>query len=401
MLQDRILKRIEARLKRECLPVAVRLWNGETVNGTDAPCVTLALNSPSSLRLFIKPDLTTWAESYLKQDIDIYGNIQDIMRLLTPLFRGTTTHVTRWRDSFQFFRHSRLRDRKAIRHHYDLSNDFYSLWLDRQMVYSCAYFRTQQDSIDGAQEQKLDHLCKKLLLRRGERLLDIGCGWGALMFWAAEKYGVYCEGITLSEQQYTFVKEQIDLRGLSDQMRVHLRDYRDLAEDRLFDKIVSVGMFEHVGVSMLPTYFKKMFSLLRPGGVVMNHGVTSAALDGKRASTGNDFVERYVFPDGELTHISHVLDVMARQDFEILDVESLRRHYARTLWHWVTRLESKQMEARRLVGEEKYRTWRAYLSGFAYAFEQGWNNIYQILAAKPLADGVIDYPMTREHVYRS
>lgn len=401
MLHSHILRRIESRLKQECLPVAVRLWNGETVNGADSPCVTLALNSPSSLKLFVKPNLSTLAESYLKQDIDVHGNIQDIMRVLTPLFRGTTDHVKRWGDSFQFLRHSRLGNRKAIRHHYDLSNNFYSLWLDRRLVYSCAYFCKPQDDIDTAQEQKLDHLCKKLLLKRDERLLDIGCGWGALMFWAAEKYGVYCEGITLSEQQYTYVKEQIALRGLSNRVQVWLRDYRDFVQDSPFDKIVSVGMFEHVGVNRLPAYFKTMFSLLKPGGVVMNHGITSAALDGKRASTGNDFVERYIFPDGELTHISRVLDVMARQGFEILDMESLRRHYARTLWHWVTRLESKQEEARRLVGEEKYRTWRAYLGGFAYAFEQGWNNIYQVLAVKPFDDGTMDYPMTREHVYRS
>ncbi|MES2355915.1 MAG: class I SAM-dependent methyltransferase [Pseudomonadota bacterium] len=399
MLQDQILKLIEAKLKESCLPIDVRLWNGAIVNGHTSPKVTLALNSPSTLKLFIKPNLSALAESYLKQQIDVHGNVRDVIHLLTPLFRGTTNRVRRWRDRLQFVPHSRVGDSKAIRHHYDVSNDFYALWLDKRLVYSCAYFRTPEDSIDVAQDQKLDHLCKKLLLKPSERVLDIGCGWGALMFRAAEKYDVFCEGVTLSAQQYTFVKEQIAVRGLTDRVQVRLQDYRDIPEDKPFDKVVSVGMFEHVGVRLLPVYFAKIFRLLKPGGVAMNHGVTSTAIDGERSSTGGDFIEKYIFPDSELTHLSKVLEVISRQGFEVMDVESLRRHYARTLWHWVARLEENQEAARRLVDEEKYRTWRAYLAGFAYAFEQGWDNIYQILVAKPFSDGSIAYPMTREHVY--
>ncbi|MBA2689277.1 MAG: class I SAM-dependent methyltransferase [Burkholderiales bacterium] len=398
MLQEHILKRVETKLKGDRLPITVRLWNGATVNGAAPPRVTLALNSPSSLKLFVNPTLSALAESYLKQEIDVQGEIHDVIRLLGSLFHAG--HGDRGRRSLQLFRHSRSRDRQAVRHHYDVSNDFYALWLDRQRIYSCAYFKTPEDSLDAAQEQKLDHICKKLVLKPGDRLLDIGCGWGALIFWAAEKYGAQCEGITLSEEQYAFVRQQIEARGLTDQVEVRLEDYRDIKEDASFDKIVSVGMFEHVGIRLLPTYFGKIHRLLKPGGVVMNHGITTQAFDGEGLGSGNEFIEKYIFPDGELTHVSNVIEAMARQGFEVIDVESLRRHYAQTLWRWVTRLEANQDEARRIVGEEKYRTWRAYLGGFAYAFEQGWDNIYQILAAKPAAGADIDYPLTREHVYR-
>lgn len=399
MFQEEILKRVEARLKHEQLPITVRLWNGETVNGATSPRITLALNSPSCLKLFVNPNLSALAESYLKQEIDVDGDIHDVIRLLAPLFRGGD--FERRSNPLEIFRHSRARDSKAIRHHYDVSNEFYALWLDRQRVYSCAYFKTPKDSLDIAQEQKLDHICSKLLLKPDERLLDIGCGWGALIFHAAEKFGARCVGITLSEQQFAFVSEEIKMRKLADRVQIYLLDYRDTPETQPYDKIVSVGMFEHVGVRMLPTYFDKMFRLLKPGGLVMNHGITSMAFDGERASTGNEFIEKYIFPDGELTHVSKVIEVMARQGFEVLDAESLRRHYAQTLWHWVTGLEKHQAAARQLVGEEKYRTWRAYLGGFAYAFEQGWDNIYQILAAKPLADGSIDHPMTRDYMYQT
>lgn len=398
MLRDRILKRVEATLKKERLPIGVRLWNGDAILGAAAPRITLTLNSPSALKLFINPNLSALAESYLKQEIDIEGEIQDIIRLLAPVFRGSDQSKPR-AERFTLFRHNRERDSRAIRHHYDVSNDFYALWLDRQRVYSCAYFRSPDDSLDLAQAQKIDHLCKKLRLQPGDRLLDIGCGWGALILWAAEKYGVNCVGITLSEQQHSYASEHIAARGLAKRVEVRLQDYRDVPEDQPFDKIVSVGMFEHVGARRLSAYFAKIHRLLRPGGVAMNHGITSASLGGERTSTGNEFIEKYIFPDGELVHVSKVMEIMAREGLEVLDVESLRRHYAQTLWHWVTRLEANSETAKTIVGEERYRAWRAYLGGFAYAFEQGWDNLYQILAAKPLANGSLDYPMTRDHIY--
>ena len=399
MLIQPILKRVEAKLKREQLPIGVKLWNGEAVLGNAMPRVTVTLNSPAALRLFVKPNLSALAESYLKQEIDIDGDIYDIIRILAPVFRGVDGNRQR-SERFRFLRHSRARDSAAIRHHYDVSNEFYELWLDKQRVYSCAYFRTSNDNLNLAQEQKLDHLCKKLYLQADERLLDIGCGWGGLLFWAAEKYKVRCVGITLSEQQHAHVSKEIAARGLRDRVEVRIQDYRDVSEDRPFDKIVSVGMFEHVGVRLLPTYFDKIYRLLKPGGVAVNHGITSTTFEGESTSTGNEFIEKYIFPGGELAHVSTVVETLTKTGLEILDVESLRRHYALTLWHWVTGLEANRQKARALVGEERYRAWRAYLGGFAYAFEQGWDNLYQIVASKPLASGELNYPMTREHIYR-
>jgi cyclopropane-fatty-acyl-phospholipid synthase len=399
VLQEQFLKQVEMKLKQENLPLAVKLWNGETIAGSESPSIELTLKSPSAMSLFLRPNLSHLAESYVKQEIDVRGDIRHIVRLLAKVFQGDSSAPS-WTDRLNVFRHTKASDSKAVRYHYDVSNDFYRLWLDKRQVYSCAYFKTLDDSLDLAQEQKLDHLCKKLDLQPGERVLDIGCGWGAFLFWAAERYDVRCVGITLSERQHAHVQEQIAACGLGDRVEVRLQDYRDVSEDAPFDKIVSVGMFEHVGVRMLPTYFSKIFQLLKPGGVVMNHGVTASTFDGEQASSGNDFIEKYVFPDGELTHVSKVIEVMARQGLEVLDAESLRRHYAQTLWHWVSGLEAHQEEARHIVGEDKYRIWRAYLGGFAYAFEANWDNIYQILAAKPLPDGSLDYPLTRDHLYR-
>ncbi len=400
MLDELILKRVEARLREEKLPLEIRLWNGKTIVGDDAAKVTLKLNSPGTLTLFSHPDLSTLAESYVQRQIDVEGAIQDVMRVLGRMFHSDSPATKRHRGGLRLLRHTRRHDREAIRHHYDVSNDFYALWLDRLRVYSCAYFRTADDSLDVAQEQKLDLLCRKLDLQPGEQLLDVGCGWGGLIYWAAEKYGARCVGITLSAEQHRFVQQQVAQRGLSGRVEVRLQDYRDVPEDAQFDKVVSVGMFEHVGVRQLERYFSKLFRLVKPGGVVMNHGITSKAGAGEAVSTGNEFIEKYIFPDGELTDVAHVLRTMTSAGFEVIDCESLRRHYARTLWHWVTRLEASQSAAIGIVGEEKYRAWRAYLGGFAFAFEQGWNNLYQIIAAKPRSDGAIGYPMTREHVYR-
>ncbi|HUO44310.1 MAG TPA: class I SAM-dependent methyltransferase, partial [Burkholderiales bacterium] len=292
-------------------------------------------------------------------------------------------------------------DRRAISTHYDVSNDFFALWLDRQRVYSCAYFRRADDSLDLAQQQKIDHICRKLQLQPGDRLLDIGCGWGALIFRAVEHYGVRAIGITLSQNQYDYVRQQVAERGLDDRCEVRLLDYRDMPEHEPFDKIVSVGMFEHVGKKMLPAYFGKVGRLLRSGGLVMNHGLTSAGLHaGGMSRDVSDFIDRYVFPGGEIPHLSKEVELLARSGLECADIECLRPHYAKTLWHWVDRLEARRDEARALVGEKKYRIWRIYMAGYALAFQRGWVSVYQALAGKPLANGALALPLTREHIYR-
>jgi cyclopropane-fatty-acyl-phospholipid synthase len=312
--------------------------------------------------------------------------------------------IAHGRDSarawLRHFVHQRRGHRVNIAHHYDVSNAFYRMFLDERMVYSCAYFRTADDSLDDAQAQKLDHICRKLRLASGERFLDIGCGWGALIFWAAEHYGVHATGITLSQNQHDHVQAEIARRGLAGRVHVELRDYQDLPDDASYDKVASVGMFEHVGVRHFDRYFGKIQKVLKPGGFVLNHGITHNWLDTRSLGSGmGEFIEDYVFPGGELTHVSKVIEGMAAQGLEVVDAEALREHYARTLWQWVERLESHADAARAEVGEERFRVWRIYMAGSAHGFERGWMSLWQLLAGKPHADGRLPHPLTRDDIY--
>jgi cyclopropane-fatty-acyl-phospholipid synthase len=298
------------------------------------------------------------------------------------------------------FLHQRRSNRRNIQYHYDVSNAFYRLWLDARMVYSCAYFRTESDTLDQAQAQKLDHICRKLMLEPGESFLDIGCGWGGLIFWAAQHYGVKASGITLSQNQFEHVRAKIAELGLTGRVDVRLLDYVDLPEDRQYDKIASIGMFEHVGIANYPRYFGKIYRVLKPGGLAMNHGITQnhVGVDSLGSGVG-EFVEDYVFPGGQLAHVSRVIQGLGAEGLELIDAEGLREHYARTLWHWVDRLESNADAARREVGEQKFRIWRIYLAGSAHSFDRGWISIFQLLVGKPLPDGTLPHPATREYMY--
>jgi cyclopropane-fatty-acyl-phospholipid synthase len=291
---------------------------------------------------------------------------------------------------------------ERVQAHYDLSDAFFKLFLDPSMTYSCAYFERDGMTLAEAQRAKIDLALGKLDLRPGMRLLDIGCGWGGLILWAARHYGARTLGITLSEGQHRYVQERIRELKLEDRCEVRLLDYRDVPEDQPFDKISSVGMFEHVGRHNLPVYFGKIRRLLRPGGLVMNHGITTNSLEGAPLGSGiGEFVDDYVFPGGELMHVSTVMREMARQGLETWDAECLRPHYARTLWHWVDRLEARRDAARALVGEKKLRVWLIYMAGSAHAFARGWISIYQLLGGRPLADGSLPHPLTREHLNRA
>jgi cyclopropane-fatty-acyl-phospholipid synthase len=298
------------------------------------------------------------------------------------------------------FWNRRRGNRANIQHHYDVSNAFYRLWLDTRMVYSCAYFRSASDTLDAAQEHKLDHICRKLRLAPGERLLDIGCGWGGLIFWAAQHYGVEATGITLSRNQHDHVAAEIAARGLQDRVRVQLTDYLDLPEVVHYDKVASVGMFEHVGIANFRRYFGKINRILKPGGFVLNHGITHNWLGATSLGSGiGDFVEEYVFPGGELAHVSRVIEGLGAEGLELVDAEALREHYAKTLWHWVDRLEGAADAARAEVGEERYRVWRIYMAGSAHAFDRGWLSLWQLLAGKPHPDGRLPHPLTRDYMY--
>lgn len=391
----------EQRVRELALPLGVRFWDGSSVTPPIQPRVSLSVRTPRALATLLHPTMGRLARHYVEQDIDVEGDARDVLRLSEALsaapptgHNSLTSRLRRWTW------HSRQFDSGAIRRHYDVNDDFYGLWLDARRVYSCAYFRKPGDTLDAAQEQKLDLICRKLALEPGERLLDIGCGWGALVLWAAQHYGVRATGITLSRNQLEFACNRIREAGLQGSCDVRLMDYRDLPEDAPFDKIASVGMFEHVGRGNLPLYFGKIFRLLRPGGLVMNHGITLNSTD--QVELGSDigeFIDDYVFPGGELTHLSRVIDAMAGHGLECRDVESLRPHYARTLWQWVERLDANRAAALETVGEKLYRVWRIYMAGSAHAFERGWLSVYQVLAGRPTANGMLSLPATRDYIY--
>jgi len=398
--QGRLLDRVEQRIRQVSAPVNIRLWNGRLIQAPSSSSVTVTVKSASALAQLANPALGKLARSFVEGEIDIDGPMRETLRAGEALVSGQNAVYGSLIPAWRWWRHSRQADRKNIQRHYDVGNDFYGLWLDRNRVYSCGYYKSFDDTLDAAQEQKLDHICRKLLLRPGERLLDIGCGWGGLILWAVRNYGVKALGITLSEGQHAYATERIRELGLQDRCEVRLLDYRDVPEDQPFDKISSVGMFEHVGRHNLPVYFGKIDRLLKPGGLVMNHGITTNSLDNAQLGGGiGEFVEDYVFPGGELMHVSYVMQEMARHGLEVWDAECLRPHYARTLWHWVERLEASKDAARAMVGEKALRIWLIYMAGSAHAFSRSWISIYQLLGVKTHRDGSQPMPPTREHLY--
>jgi cyclopropane-fatty-acyl-phospholipid synthase len=382
------------------LPIAVILPDGARVPLSEKPELDVIARTFAGLKTLASPAMGALARAYVHNDVDFTGSARRALAIAESMV-GDIAHG---RDSarawLRHFWHQHRGNRANIQHHYDVSNAFYRLFLDQRMVYSCAYFHAADDTLDAAQAQKLDHICRKLRLAKGERFLDIGCGWGALVFWAAENYGVEATGITLSQNQFDHVTAEIRRRGLTGRVKVELRDYLDLPDDVRFDKIASVGMFEHVGLRHFDRYFGKIWRVLEPGGFVLNHGITHNWLDTHSLGSGmGEFIEEYVFPGGELTHVSKVIERMAACNLEVVDAESLREHYARTLWHWVDRLEDNADVARKEAGEERFRVWRIYMAGSAHGFDRGWMSLWQLLAGKPLGDGRLPHPLTREYMY--
>ncbi len=400
MFLEHRLERLIAKLKRSAvIPLRLELWNGRAFDLASEPKVKIGVPSPSALRFLMSPDLMKLGQAYVEGYLRVEGPILEVFRVAESLARST---ASRGRKGLRrVWRHNRKRDRDAIQYHYDVSNDFYSLWLDRNMVYSCAYFRSGTDSLELAQEQKLDHIHDKLLLKPGERFLDIGCGWGALVLRAAKKYGARATGVTLSRNQHDFALQRIREEGLEGRCEVRLQDYRDIPGEGVFDKIASVGMFEHVGLRHLPAYFAKIRSLLAEGGLVMNHGITASDPDNRWVGLGaGEFINQYVFPHGELPHLSLVLREMALAGLEVADAESLRRHYALTCLEWAKRLEQNREQAIAAAGDKRYRIWQIYLAGCAHGFENEWMNVYQVLARRKGAASN-PLPLTRDYMYRA
>lgn len=404
--------------------VGIRLWNGMMWPDERARASTLVLQQPTALaQMFLPGTEVGLAEAYLRNDFDVEGDLEaafDIADFLltrrdswksklklagTLLSQAGTSGYARFRAASAFLfsgsQHSLERDRQAAAFHYDLSNEFFQLWLDRKMVYSCAYFQSATDSLDEAQERKLNYLCRKLRLRPGQQLLDIGCGWGGLIIHAAKNFGVQALGITLSERQAELGRERIAAAGLQNAATLELRDYRDIPSRRgeAFDAIVSVGMAEHVGRERLTDYFKAAHRALKPGGVLLNQAIGESVVPRPDNKNGS-FIDDYVFPDGDIPPLPILLEAAESADFEIRDVENLREHYALTLRHWLGRLETHHAEAISFVDEATYRIWRLYLAGSAYGFRRGQLAVYQTLLSKTDHKSETHLPLTRADWYR-
>ena len=395
-----MLAQLPPALQNLKIPLRLKLWDGLEFDLGPTPSVTIVVKDPTIVSEITHPTLDLLGSAFVEGRLELAeGSISEVIRVCDELSQALLVEDDDATPPRQY--HDKATDAESISYHYDVSNAFYQLWLDRDMVYSCGYFETGEESLEEAQQAKFRHLCRKLRLKPGEYLLDVGCGWGGLARFAAREFGVKVFGITLSKEQLALAKERVKAQGLQDKVDLQLLDYRDLPQDGRFDKIVSVGMFEHVGHANLREYCQILFNAVREGGLVMNHGITAKHTDGRQVGRGaGEFIERYVFPNGELPHLSMMSAEISEAGLEVVDVESLRLHYARTLEHWSQRLEQNLDAAANEVPEQILRIWRLYLAGCAYAFTRGWINIHQILATKPHADGSIELPPTRADLYR-
>lgn len=403
-LRRRLLSRVQGLLAEQPPPLRLVFWDGEVFDFTARPAVTLQIKSAAVLRAFLTGRMARLGDAYVAGELAVDGRIEDILQVGIGLAEriGKMSRLAALARPLTLlrFRHSRSNDATAIEHHYDVSNDFYRLWLDSSMTYSCAYFRSGTEDIERAQQQKIEHICAKLRLQPGDHVLDIGCGWGGLLCAAAHRHGITGLGVTNSPAQYQYARERIATEGLGNQIEVRLQDYRDIPGEGTFDKIVSVGMYEHVGLKNLPLYLSTVARLLKPGGALLNHGIITTDPEGRaQGPPGGEFIDRHVFPGGELPNLPHLITEIARSRLEPVDIEDLRPHYARTLLLWVRRLENRHNEIVESAGAERYRVWRIYLAGMAHAFDRGWLSVAQVLAYKPILGRPAPRPWSRDYQY--
>ncbi|GAJ25704.1 cyclopropane-fatty-acyl-phospholipid synthase [Liquorilactobacillus sucicola DSM 21376 = JCM 15457] len=376
------------------IPVEVTFWDGsvEHFGPAGQPQNKIVINKPLPPQSVLEHATLTLAEAYMEKDIEVEGSIQN---LITSIFM--TPHSFINSSKFKKFlpkqNHSKKQSMNDIQSHYDLGNDFYKLWLDKTMTYSCAYFKTKDDSLEQAQLNKVYHILNKLDLKHNKTLLDIGCGWGTLLFAAAKDFGVQATGITLSEEQFNYVSKKIKKENLEGMVAVKLMDYRELNQS--FDYITSVGMFEHVGKENLGMYFKKIAELLKPEGRALIHGIT-----GQHMGIGSDpFINKYIFPGGYIPHLSEIMEHIMLSNLQLKDLETLRRHYQKTLEIWTQNIFKHKTEITNLFDDKFFRMWNLYLQACAASFEAGNIDVAQYLLTK--GPSGVHLPLTRDYITES
>jgi len=377
------------------IPFAVRFWDGKTETfGNGIPTFTLIFKQKESARKMLSQGTLGFGEEYVAGNIDVDGDFYQLIRLgMDPHFQDMKlSPVTKTAILLQHLKslNTIKGSSRNIAHHYDMGNNFYQQYLDESMTYSCAYFRTQNDTLEKAQEQKYEHICRKLQLKEGESLIDIGCGWGGMLLYAARHYGINGLGCTLSIHQAEYAKEQIVKEELEKNISIVLKDYRNIKGQ--FDKFVSIGMFEHIGKGFIPTFMNKARALLKPGGIGLLHTI------GKENNTAGDpWTMKYIFPGGYIPILDHVIRTMGKNDLVPVDIENLRLHYAITLDKWTKQFEVNAKKIEKMFDQRLVRMWRMFLCGSSVAFRWGYIRLYQILFTNGLNN---ELPMTREHLYR-
>ncbi|MDW8809669.1 class I SAM-dependent methyltransferase [Streptomyces scabiei] len=417
------LKNLFEQLSGEPLPVRLRAWDGSTAGPPEAPALVVR-NRRALRRLLWKPGELGLARAWVAGDLGVEGDLYALLdlvatqvwerdegtRSLGRALRGAEARAAVGgllklagpavlvppappREEVRSrHRHTRRTDRRAVSHHYDVGNDFYAIVLGPSMVYSCAYWPAPEATLEAAQHDKLDLVCRKLALAPGMRLLDVGCGWGSLAVHAAREYGVHVVGVTLSQEQAAYARKRVADEGLTDRVEIRVQDYRDVA-DGPYDAISSIGMAEHVGADPYLEYARHLYRLLAPGGRLLNHQISRRPQQDEGTYSLDGFIDAYVFPDGELAPIGTTVTQLERAGFEVRDVESLREHYALTLRAWVTRLEAGWARAVALVGPGRARVWRLYMAACALGFERNRLGVNQVLAVRPSEGGASGLPL--------
>ncbi len=415
------------RLLGGTVPVRIEAWDGTSVDpdpgaaGSDPP-VTILVRSPDALRrMLYAPGELGLARAHIAGELELDGDIfalldvrkqmgeasdhvvvgpslTDLGAVIGTLRRlgalGRPLPLPEEEARPRGLLHSRRRDSAAVRHHYDVGNEFYGMVLGPSLTYSCAYWGDGVDDLEAAQAAKHELVCRKLGLRPGMRVLDIGCGWGSFVIHAAQHHGARALGVTLSPEQAARARRRVVEAGVEDRVEIRVQDYRDLDEDP-FPAVASVGMFEHIGAGQARTYARTVADLLAPGGRLLNHAISRPEPDSRSGVDPRSFIGRYVFPDAALHEVGQVVSTLQSAGLEVRDVESLREHYARTLRAWVANLQDGWEQAQRLAGPGRARTWRLYMAGSAVGFEENRISVHQVLAVRPHADGSSDFPATR------